>query len=133
MNATGHPTRCRPEYRESADDCAATPPVVFCSFPTLYTGAKELSYPTCRRLGPDTQTQGRVVKLTLTPEVRHMPTPPDNRPKYGQPDAVIARSLFGRAGTGGRLQIGISGRLQIGIGGRLPPESAANSGALCGE
>jgi hypothetical protein len=52
MNAAGHPTRHRREYRESADDCClpgasslelaeflgvaplpATPPVVFCSFP----------------------------------------------------------------------------------------------------
>jgi hypothetical protein len=161
MNATGHPTRYRPEYCKSADDCclpgAGNPelaeflgvasraiensiatlgahrtrqhhPWCFALLPTLYTGTKELSYPARRRLGPETQAQGRVVKLTLTPEVRHMPTPgqpTSYKPEYGEPDAVIARSLFGRPGT--------DGRLQIGMGGRLPPESAANSGALCGE
>ena len=139
MNAAGHPARCRPEYREPADDCClpgastlelakffavapraiensiATPrahcapqhhPWCFALLPTLYTGAKELSYPACRRLRPDTQAQGRVVKLTLTPEVRHMPTPgqpTSYKPKYGEPDAVSARSLFDRAGTGGAL------------------------------
>jgi hypothetical protein len=46
------------------------------------------------------------VKLILTPEVRHTPTPGQPiryKPKYGEPDAVIARSLFDRVGTGGRL------------------------------
>src|SRR5437868_825154 len=67
----------------------------FCSSPDLYTGTKELSYPACRRLGPDTQAQGRVVKLTLTAEVRHVPNPgqpTSDKPEYGEPDAVIARS-----------------------------------------
>jgi hypothetical protein len=86
MNAAGHPTRYRPEYREPADDCwllgastlelakffAVAPravensiatlgvhrgrqhhPWCFCSSPDLYTGAKELSYPTCQRLEVD--------------------------------------------------------------------------------
>ena len=98
MNAAGHSTRYRPEYREPADDCclpgAGNPelaeslgvapraidksiatlgahrarqhhPWCFAPLPTLYTGAKELSYPACRRLGPDMQAQGHVVKLTL--------------------------------------------------------------------
>ena len=86
MNAPGHPTRYKPEYRKPAHDCClpgagnpelaeflgvapraidnsiATPrahralqyhPWYFALLPTLYTGTKELSYPACRRLGPD--------------------------------------------------------------------------------
>jgi hypothetical protein len=89
MNAAGHPTRYRPEYREPADDCCllgarslelaeffgVAPravensiatlgahcarqhhPWCFCSSPDLYTGAKELSYPACRRLRLDAET-----------------------------------------------------------------------------
>jgi hypothetical protein len=96
MNAAGHPTRYRPEYREPGDDCclpgasglelakffAVAPravdnsiailgahrarqhhPWCFARLPPLYTGAKELSYPACRRLGLGKQAQGRVVKL----------------------------------------------------------------------
>ena len=61
MNAAGHPTRHRREYRESADECCLPGPSSlelaeflgvaplprhhpWCSalFPTLYTGTKEL-------------------------------------------------------------------------------------------
>ena len=147
MNAAGHSTRYRPEYRKPAHDCclpgAGNPelaeflgvatrasdnwiatlgayrtrqhhPWCFALFPTLYTGTKELSYPACRRSRPDTQAQGRVVKLTVTPEAQI------RRARCRD------RALAVRPRRNG-------GRLQIGIGGRLPPESAANSGALCGE
>src|SRR5258708_11928645 len=69
----------------------------FALLPAPYSGAKELSYPACRRLGPDGQAQGRVVK----PPTPGQPT--SYQPKYDEPDAVMARSLFDCAGTGGRL------------------------------
>ncbi|SRR6266481_950585 len=121
MNAAGHSTCCRPDYRELADDCCllgasslelaeflgVAPRTVDNSIATLgahrsrqhhswccdllatlYTGAKELSYPACRRLEFDKQAQRCVVKMpTLTQEVRrqHPDNPPATSPNTASP------------------------------------------------
>jgi len=64
MNAAGHPTRCRPDYREPADNCcllgASSLKLATCALlSALYTGAKELSYPACRRLEVPQGLHGR--------------------------------------------------------------------------
>ena len=64
MNAAGHPTRCRPEYREPADDCC----LLGASSLELATRTVDNSIATLGRIAPGNTVRGVfLLSRTLIP------------------------------------------------------------------